>query len=135
MILDFGLLFTLGTWGEGTFIFFALICSEGEGEADLNWRFNDGASMKSSSDSVDGAGGFLFKRQAKAFLRKRWIGAGCGSFCSWFCGISSWWAELLDLVRLEMSIEKTSWLDSMVNLFGLLGGRSTDFMIKYWIKL
>ena len=135
MILDFGLLFTQGTWGEGTFNFFALICSEGKGEADLNWRFNDGASMKSSSDSVDGAGGFLFKRQANAFLRKRWIGAGCGSFCSWFWGISSWWAELLDLVRLEMSIEKTSWLDSMVNLFGLLGGRSIDFMIKYWIDL
>jgi hypothetical protein len=80
MILDFGLLFTLGTCGEGTFIFFALFFSEGEGEADLNWRFNDGASMKSSSDSVDGVGGFLFTRQAKAFLRKRWTVAGCGSF-------------------------------------------------------
>jgi hypothetical protein len=68
MILDFRLLFTLGTCGEGTFIFFALLFSKGEGEADLNWRFNDGASMKSSSDSVDGAGGFLFTRQAKAFL-------------------------------------------------------------------
>jgi hypothetical protein len=72
MILDFGLLFTLGTCGEGTFIFFALFFSEGEGEADQNWRFKDGASMKSSSDSVDGAeGGFLLTRQARAFLRKR----------------------------------------------------------------
>jgi hypothetical protein len=53
----------------------------GEGDVDLNWRFNDGASMKSSSDSVDGAGGFVFTRQAKAFLRKRWTGVGCGSFC------------------------------------------------------
>jgi hypothetical protein len=71
-ISNFGLLFTLGTCGEGTFIFFALFFSVGEGEVDLNWRFNDGASMKSSSDSVDGAeGGFLFTRQAKAFLRKR----------------------------------------------------------------
>ena len=71
-ISNFELLFTLGTYGEGTFIFFALFFSEGEGDADLNWRFKDGVSMKSSSDSVDGAeGGFLFTRQASAFLRKR----------------------------------------------------------------
>jgi hypothetical protein len=54
---------------------FYLLCtvfSEGGGEADLNWRFKDGASMKSSSDSVDGAEeGFIFTRQASAFLRKR----------------------------------------------------------------
>jgi hypothetical protein len=69
-ISNFELLFTLGTCGEGTFIFFALFFSEGD--ADLNWRFKDGASMKSSSDSVDGAeGGFLFTRQASAFVRKR----------------------------------------------------------------
>ena len=30
--------------------------------------------MKSSSERAAGAGGFLFKRQAKAFLRTRWIG-------------------------------------------------------------
>jgi hypothetical protein len=34
---------------------------EGEGAADLNWHFNVGASMKSSSDNVDGAeGGFFY---------------------------------------------------------------------------
>ena len=71
-ISNFELLFTLGTCGEGTFIFFARFFSEEEGEADLNWRFKDGASMKSSSDNVDGAEeGFLFTRQASAFLRKR----------------------------------------------------------------
>ena len=118
---------------------FYLLCtvfSEGEGEANLNWRFKVGASMKSSSDNVDGAeGGFLFTRQASAFLRKRWTGAGCGSVCCWLCGLSSWCAELLDQVRLEMSTEKTSWLDSMVSLFGLVGGRSTDLMVKHWINL
>jgi hypothetical protein len=71
MILDFGLLFTLGTCGEGTFIFLELFFSQGEGEAGLNCRFKDGTSMKSSSDSVDGARGFLLTRQARAFLRKR----------------------------------------------------------------
>jgi hypothetical protein len=44
-ISNFGLLFTFETCGEGTFIFFALFFSVGEGEVDLNWRFNDGASM------------------------------------------------------------------------------------------
>ena len=71
-ISNFGLLFTLGTCGEGTFIFLELFFSQGEGEAGLNCRFKDGTSMKSSSDSVDGAeGGFLLTRQARAFLRKR----------------------------------------------------------------
>jgi hypothetical protein len=54
-ISNFDLLVTIGTCGEGTFIFFARFFSEGEGEADLNWRFKVGASMKSSSDNVDGA--------------------------------------------------------------------------------
>jgi hypothetical protein len=34
-----------------------MVFSKGEGAADLNWRFNVGASMKSSSDNVDGAEG------------------------------------------------------------------------------
>jgi hypothetical protein len=54
----FDLLDTIGTCEEGTFIFFARFFSEGEGSSDLNWRFNNvGASMKSSSDNVDGAEG------------------------------------------------------------------------------
>jgi hypothetical protein len=71
-ISNFDLLVTIGTCGEGTFIFFARFFSEGEGEVDLNWRFKDEASIKSSSDNMDGAeGGFLFTRQASAFLRTR----------------------------------------------------------------
>jgi hypothetical protein len=46
--------------GRRDFYLLCTVFSEGEGEADLNWRFNDGASMKSSSDSVDGAGGFFY---------------------------------------------------------------------------
>jgi hypothetical protein len=34
--------------------------SKGEGAADLNWCFNVGASMKSSSGNVDGAEGGFF---------------------------------------------------------------------------
>ena len=56
-ISNFDLLVTIGTCGEGTFIFFACFFYEGEGAADLNWRFNVGASMKSSSDNANGAVG------------------------------------------------------------------------------
>jgi hypothetical protein len=59
-ISNFDLLVTIGTCGEGTFIFFARFFSEGEGAADLNWRFKVGASMKSSSDNVDGVEGGFF---------------------------------------------------------------------------
>jgi hypothetical protein len=60
-ISNFDMLVTIRTCGEGTFIFFARFFSEGEGAADLNWRFNVGVSMKSPSDNVDGAeGGFFY---------------------------------------------------------------------------
>jgi hypothetical protein len=41
-------------WGRD-FYLLCTVFSEGEGEANLNWRFKVGASMKSSSDNVDGA--------------------------------------------------------------------------------
>ena len=56
----FDLLDTIGTCGEGTFIFFERLFSEVEGAADLKLRFNVGASMKSSSDNADGAVGGFF---------------------------------------------------------------------------
>jgi hypothetical protein len=59
-ISNFDLLDTIGTCGEGTFIFFERIFSEGEGAAELKLCFNIGASMKSSSDNADGAVGGFF---------------------------------------------------------------------------
>jgi hypothetical protein len=50
----------------------------------------------------------FFTRQASAFLRTRVTGADCGSICCWIWGLSTCCAELLDRVRLEMSIENTS---------------------------
>jgi hypothetical protein len=77
LISIFDLLDTIGTCGEGTFIFFERLFSEVEGTADLKLRFNDGASMKLSSDNADGTvGGFFLTRQASSFLRTRVTGAG-----------------------------------------------------------
>jgi hypothetical protein len=134
-ISNFELLFTLGTCGEGTFIFFARFFLKGEvrliwigaSKMEHPWNHHRKMWMELKED--------FFTRQASAFLRKRWTGAGCGSVCCWLCGLSSWCAELLDRVRLKMSTKKTSWLDSMVSLFTLVGGRSTDLMVKHWINL
>jgi hypothetical protein len=94
-------------WGRD-FYLLCTVFSKGEGAVDLNWRFNVGASMKSSSDNVDGAEGGFFTRQASAFLQTQVTGAGCGLICCWIWGLSAYCAELLDRVRLEMSTEKTS---------------------------